>query len=181
MSFLSRDFDQTAQAEQESVVGMLRRLAGLSLQLAALIMLSSFPLGIPHFSAVRPSFLAIAVYNWAVFAPQKLSPLAAFMAGFALDLLSSGPVGLNALALLAVQRVALRQRKFLSGQPYLVVWLGFWLVSAAVFLLQWAGYSLYYWKLEPGEPMLLGALLTALCYPPVVWVLNALGRVRGRR
>lgn len=176
MSFLSRDFDHTAQAQQESVAGMLRRLAGLGLQVAALVLLSIFPFKFLHFAEVRPAFLLMAVYHWAVFSPQRLSPLAAFVAGFFLDLLAGGPLGMNALTLLCVQRITARQRKFLSAQPFPVLWMGFFLVAAMAFALQWAVISLFDFSLMDVRPMLFSAALTGLFYPPVAWVLSAFAR-----
>jgi rod shape-determining protein MreD len=180
MSLLSRDFDEIAPAQQESIIAMLWRLTLLSLQLALLILVSSFPIGIPHFASVRPALLPIAVYDWAIFAPLRLPPLAAFLAGFVMDLLSAGPLGLNALTMLLVQRLTLRQRKFLSGQPFVVIWLGFFLVSSTVFLIQWATFSMFEWELLDARPALFGALLTSLFHPPVVWFLNAFNRTISR-
>ena len=181
MSLLSRDFDQTAQAQQESVAGMARRVAGLSLQICVLILLSTFPFKILHFADVRPAFLLMAVYYWAVYQPARLSPLAAFLAGLFLDLLFATPLGLNALTLLVLQRLATRQRKFLSGQTYPVVWLGFFLISFGAFAFQWAVFSLFDWSLVPPKPMLFSAALTGLFYPPVAFALGAFSKASARQ
>jgi rod shape-determining protein MreD len=171
MLFKKRDYDP-GHAESESIMGMLQRWVLMSVQVFFLIGMSVFPFKFLHFGDVRPAFLLMAVYHWSVFRPQALSPPAAFCAGIVLDLLCAGPPGLNALTLVGMQRLTGIQRKFLSGQSFLVLWLCFALMALGAFAFQWAISSLLEWHLVPPRPMLMSAGLTALFFPTVAWLLG---------
>lgn len=177
---LKRDFGEVGAAQQESVAGLLRRLGSLGFQLLILFLLSVFPFKLLHLAEVRPAFLLMAVYYWAVFRPQTLSPLGAFLAGLLLDLLAAGPLGLNALTLLGARQLTGRQRRFLFGQSFPVLWMCFFLVSALAFLLQWGVFSLFSLQFMAPRPMLISAALTGLFFPPVSWALGVFGRAAQR-
>jgi rod shape-determining protein MreD len=178
---LKRDFGEVGAAQQESVAGLLRRFGALGFQLLVLFVLSVFPFKFLHLAEVRPSFLLMAVYYWAVFRPQTLSPLAAFLTGLLLDLLSAGPLGLNALTLLGARQLTGRQRRFLVGQSFPVLWMCFFLVAALAFAAQWAVFSLFSMTLMAPRPMLISAALTGLFFPPVAWALSAFGKASQQR
>jgi rod shape-determining protein MreD len=175
MPFSNREYD-AGQTQPESVLGMLRRTALLALQVFFLILLSIFPFKMLHFAEVRPAFLLMAVYYWSVFRPQLMSPAGAFAAGMLLDLLCAGPLGLNALTLLGMQALTGRQRKFLSGQSFVVLWLCFFLMAALACFFQWTVFSLFDLRLSPLRPLLVSAALTGLFFPPMAWILGALDK-----
>lgn len=176
------DFDEESResarlnAARDGLLRLLRRYGVQSVQLALLIFLTAVPIPFLHFSDVRPAFLLMAAYHWAVFRPDVFPPAGAFACGLLLDLISASPFGLNALTLFAARHLTGQQKKFLSRQPFLVLWLCFALVSAGAFALQWAGYSAFYGLLAPPRQMIISACLTALFYPPVARMLAALDR-----
>ena len=166
-------------AWEEPLLSVLRRWAAAIVVFFALIVLSLFPFRIGSFGEIRPSFMIMAIYYWAIMRPAAFSPLAAFGAGAAFDLLAGFPFGLNALTLVLVQWVARAQRRFLLGQPFLVMWAGLSIVAAGAMALQWALMSLFSWTLMPYEGALMGALVTAALFPLAVVPLSALNNVIG--
>jgi rod shape-determining protein MreD len=146
-----------------------------------LIVLSAFPFPFAGLAEIRPAFLLIAVYYWAVFRPQMLSPAGAFAAGLALDLVSFHPPGLNALLLVVVQWLVRGQRKFLLGQNFIVIWTAFALVSFLAALLQWAVFSLLQLHLMAIRPVMGGALMTVVVFPLVAKPLFLVNRALERR
>jgi len=178
-------FDKNSYAQdrglEESFASAFRRTALVALQIAVLMLLSAFPFNFWHMASVRPAFLLMAVYHWAVFRPRTLPPVGAFLAGLLLDLLTAGPLGLNALTLVAVQWFTKTQRRFLVGQSFLVLWLCFFLMSFAAYGFQWAMFSLFSLTLSPVRPMLAGAVVTGLFFPPMAGLMNAFNkRLSGR-
>jgi rod shape-determining protein MreD len=122
---------------------------------------------------VRPALFLVAVYYWAVFRPEAFPPPAAFVSGLLLDLLYAGPLGLNALSLVVAQWFVKSQRRFLSGQSFLVLWMCFFLVAAGVFALQWAAVSLFDFHVLPVKSIVISAALTGLLFPLLAGVLGA--------
>jgi len=135
-----------------------------------LLILSVFPFKIAHRGEIRPAFLLMAVYYWAILRPPM--PLAAFVLGIFLDLLSDYPTGMSALILVTVQWLTSNQRKFFLGQSFLVIWAGFALVALAAGIVQWVLFSLFDMTLVPARSMLISALLSSFLFPLVVWPLS---------
>jgi rod shape-determining protein MreD len=108
--------------------------------------------------------------------PPMLSPVAAFLAGAVFDLITGGIFGLTALTLVVAQWVTRSQRKFLMGQPFLVMWVGLGLVALGANALQWALGSLFNWSLMPVESALMSALLTTAIFPIAVLPLSVFNK-----
>lgn len=137
---------------------------GLALAvILALIMLSVIPFHIAYLGEIRPVFMLMAVYYWTILRPS--SPLAVFALGLVLDLLSSYPLGMNAMVLVAVQALTAHNRKFLLGQSFLVIWAGFALVALGVAVVQWGLFSLFNLTLVTPKPALISAVLSAFIFP----------------
>lgn len=164
-----------------SLSGLLRRWGVTALIILALLLVSTFPFTIADMGEIRPSFLLIAVYYWAVVRPETLRPSGAFLVGLAFDLLADYPFGMTALTLVLAQWLTTSQRKFLLGQPFIVMWLGFALVAAGASALQWGLFSLFNLRLMNVEPCAASALLTAAFFPLAVPVLSAFSaQIKGR-
>lgn len=141
-----------------------------------LTILSILPIGLAGYGEVRPVFVLTAVYYWAVYRPSMLPPLGTFLSGLALDLLTGGPLGLQAFVLLAVRMLVTGQQKLLLAQQFGVVWACFGLVALAAGLVQWLVYALILWHVPVLKPVLINAALSALLFPAVVLPLFLLNR-----
>lgn len=136
-------------------------LAGL----LALLILSLFPFSIAHIGDIRPAFLLMAVYYGTILSARFLPPPLVFALGLALDLLSAGPLGMQALVLVLAQWLTRQQRKFLLGQPFAVIWAGFVLLAAGAGLLQWGLVMLFNTALLPLKPVVMGVVLSVALFP----------------
>jgi rod shape-determining protein MreD len=146
----------------------------LSLLLA---FLSVVPIPIPGFAAVTPAMTLIAVYYWSIYRPDLLPAVAVFIIGFIQDTLFGTPLGVSSLALLGVQAVVGRQRRFFYGNAFLVEWWGFMLVAPGALVAVWALTSLYFGAWVPLRPVGFQLLLTIALYPLLTWLF---GRVHQR-
>src|SRR3546814_14277019 len=90
-------------------------------------------------SDVCSSDLALmAIFYWSIFRADLMTMAGAFLIGLVLDLLSGGPVGLNAMMLLLAHQLGVSQRRVFLGSSFLVNWVAFAMVVSAVTLAGWA-------------------------------------------
>ena len=147
------------------------------LAMAFLFVMSVVPMHIPYYGPVRPYFMLMAVFFFAVYRPALMPPSLAFLLGLLVDLLSFTPLGLTSLVLVAVQWIAREQRKFILSQSFLLIWCGFMLLVAASCALQWGMFSLMrVAPVSPG-PVAVSAVLTVFMFPPVALLLFFVHRV----
>ena len=125
----------------------------------------SAPLGLAGQPQLQAAVAVACVFFWSVFRPDSMPPAAAFLLGLLTDLLSLVPPGTTVLVLLIVHGVALRTRRFVAAQGFLVVWLVFLAVAAGAVALEWALISLLTFRLLPASPALLQFGVSAGFYP----------------
>lgn len=147
------------------------RLGAVQLVIGLLFILNLVNFALPYAGQVRPLFLLMAIYYWAIFRPTLIPPVMAFMWGLLLDLLSGAPVGLNALIFLIVQWVVRDQRLYLMGQSYVTLWLGFAVTAFAYCFVQWLLFSLLYTTLAGYGMPLATALLSVGLFPLISLIL----------
>lgn len=161
---------------KQSLFESTGRLGILLLIIFVLLILQCFPLRIGGFGEIRPAFLLMAVYYWAIYRPYMLGVVGAFVAGLALDLLTGVPLGLNALTLVAVRTLAASQQKFMLAQKFGVMWLCFALVAFGAGLLQWLVVTVLLLEATALQPVMFSALLTTLLFPALALPLYLINR-----
>lgn len=132
---------------------------------ALLLLLLAAPLGLPGQPQLQQAVALACVFFWSVFRPNGMPPPAVFLLGLLVDLLSLAPLGISVLLLLSAHGVALRTRRFLVSQGFLMVWLVFVAVAAGAAALGWALTCLLTFRLLPVTPALLQFGVTAGFYP----------------
>lgn len=114
----------------------------------------------------KAPFFLMAVYYWSIYRPSMMPPWLVFASGLLLDLLSGVPLGLNAVLFMLCRMAVTDQRRFLFGQGFVVIWLGFAFLNAASVLLQWLAFSAVYRQwfplTEAGSLIILGVALFPL-------------------
>ena len=132
---------------------------------ALLLLLLAAPLRLPGQAQLQPAAALACVFFWSLFRPASMPPAAVFLLGLLSDLLGLEPPGINVLTLLIAHGLAVRWRRVLAGQGFLLVWLAFVAVAAGAAALEWALTSLLTFRLLPGSPGVFQFLLTAGLYP----------------
>ncbi len=141
------------------------------------VLVGIVPWPLPGLTSVAPLFGLIAVHYWTVHRPAVMPVAAAFLLGVAHDVLGGGPVGLNALVLVATHAVISAQRRHLARRPFIVDWCGFAMVAAGAVALAWLAASLYLGQLLAAGPLIVQYLLTVFAYPAFAWLFARLGLV----
>ncbi len=116
---------------------------------------------------LKPDFILIAVYYWAVYRPTLMLPAMIFVIGIIMDFLSGAPTGFYAMTYIAAHWITRDQRRFLMSQPFITVWLGFAFVSIAIGALQWVIYTIATMSLPEITPIIL-QLVSSICLFPLV-------------
>ncbi len=147
------------------------RLLVPHLILMALLLLSVVSLPFLPTGAVKPQFVLMAVYYWAVYRPTLQPPVFCFFLGLLIDILSGMPPGINAFILVMTQWVVSDQRRFLVGQPYSTIWAVFGLVAIVSVFIQWVLYGLTQWHWGSLLPVFSGALTSMFLFPFITLLL----------
>jgi rod shape-determining protein MreD len=141
-----------------------------------LALLSVLPLRFPDYAAVAPLLALAGLYYWTIYRPELLPPVAAFLCGLVLDLLSGAPLGVAALVFLLTRVVVLPQRRFFVDRLFPFVWGGFTLLAAAVIVFLWLLGSLLSGVLLDMRAVMLQWVLTVACFPAVAYLLMRVQR-----
>ena len=132
---------------------------------------------LPLLGVLRPSLILIAVYYWSIYRPTLLPPLIIFCLGIITDFLSGLPTGLSAFLLLGIQWLVSNQRRFLMGQPFGMLWLGFGIVCCIAHFLFWGiiGALRLHWS-DP-MPVIGQTALSIMIFPLTGWILFHIHRI----
>ncbi|PJB71442.1 MAG: rod shape-determining protein MreD [Alphaproteobacteria bacterium CG_4_9_14_3_um_filter_47_13] len=147
------------------------RLLVPHLLLFGLLVLNVVALPFLPTAALKPQFVLMAVYYWAIYRPTLLPIFFCFIIGLVMDVLSGMPPGIYALVLVTVHWLVREQRRFLMGQPYSTIWAVFGVVSLVSVCVQWALYGLSSAHWSPLLPVLSSGALSLLLFPFVTLLL----------
>ena len=148
--------------------------AGVAPILIALlcVIIGVLPMNFPGLAAIGPALTLMAVYYWSIFAPLLLPPPAVFLIGLVQDLLGGGPIGMNAVILLAVYGLVVNQRRVFMARAFHIAWIGFMLVSLGVALVSWSVVCLFNFSLLMPTPFLVQSGLSIALYPVSSWLFS---------
>lgn len=98
-------------------MNLSRREPRWAVTFTVLLALIAQVLPLPDFlSVVRPSFIALAILYWAIYAPHAGGIFAAWLAGLALDVFKGEVLGQNALAIALIAYIAISLHQRLRNQ-----------------------------------------------------------------
>lgn len=141
------------------------RLLVAQVMIAFMLCLNLISFSIPYAGDVRPHFLLIAIFYWAVYRPTLIPPWYAFALGILIDVLTGVPMGLNAFILIAVQWVVRSQRVYLMGQSFFGLWMGFAVTCFLATSAQWCLFAIVSHSIASGGPALASAGMSILVFP----------------
>ncbi len=126
----------------------------------------------PIFIVVEVPFIVMIIYYWSIYRPTILPPLLIFVSAICFDFISGLPVGLSAFTFLIMNNLVSQQRLFLTGQSFMVVWLGFVIVVFITLFIQWFLYGLINFSWTSLRAVMLSVISGVLLFPVVSFILN---------
>ncbi len=136
-----------------------------------LVIAGTLPLYIPDYGPVAANLALMAVFYWAVYRPDLMPPLAAFVIGLLQDILIGTPLGMNALILVLVRAVVVSQGGLFRTKSFPVMWWGFAMVALGAAVLLWGmAAALNFAALNP-LPVAFQCALTVALFPILTWAL----------
>ncbi len=149
-----------------------RLIAPYSL-MAVLFVFNTVSLSFPRAGAITAPLLLMAIYYWSIYRPALIPSWLVFSVGILVDLLSGiSTVGVNALVFVLVHWVVTDQRRFLMGQSFLMIWIGFAIVNIAALFVQWLVFGLLGPGWLPLRPLGFSILLGMALFPVIAMFLH---------
>lgn len=138
------------------------------------LLVAVFPL--PYaYAALRPELVCLLILYWVMFAPEYVGVSVAFFVGLLQDVVEGTVWGAHALALAVLAYICLVSYQRIRSYSlwHQALWV-FVLVGTHQVLVNWvqglAGYH------APVSQMLIPTIISALCWPLVIYSLNRLRR-----
>lgn len=141
-----------------------------------LVVVSVVPLRLPEVSFVMPTLALMSVYYWGLHRADLLPAPAIFVIGVLQDILSGGPIGVNAIIFLAAYGVCASQARFFYGKSFLVVWWGFMVIAGGALIAEWALTCVLAERFVSPRPVYFRYLMTIALYPAVAWLFARMQR-----
>jgi rod shape-determining protein MreD len=86
-------------------------------------------------NTLKIPFILMTIYYWSIYRPTMVPLWLVTALGLAFDLLTFLPAGLHAVIFILAQRIVVTQRRYLMGQSFIVLWIGFSILNAAAIAL----------------------------------------------
>ena len=137
-----------------------------------LVFASYFPKRFNGFSDFVPLFAVIAVYYWGLFRPTLLPNWFLFVIGLLQDALSGMALGTSSLIFIVFRLVVMSQRRVFSREQFWAMWLGFALMSVAVFFGYWLISSFVFQAFIPLSSGVIQWAITSAIYPLIHMLFN---------
>ena len=138
----------------------------------ALLILNIVATSYPMTGNIKSPLFLMVIYYWSIYRPTLLPVLVVFLAGCAIDLMGGLPLGLHAFVFIIAQWIVTDQRRFLMAQPFVVIWIGFGLISLVGTLLQWVVLGTLTGGFGPLKPILFSVALGIALFPLVHFLLH---------
>lgn len=142
-----------------------------------LFLLNVISIPYPLSLLLNAPFILIIIYYWTIHRPGLVPVWLVFAAGLCVDILGGLPIGLNALVFVLLRLFVVSQRRFLMGQGFTIIWLGFAMLNCAVHLVQWVVMSVLAWHILPIEPLFSPVFLGIAFFPIVSLLLHVTNKL----
>ncbi|MDQ3124941.1 MAG: hypothetical protein M3Q74_04975 [Pseudomonadota bacterium] len=119
------------------VVGPVQWIIIPALVTVAVTIILATPVELFGLNLPEPVIPMVLAFSWPLIRPTVTAPLVLTLLGLTLDVLTYGPLGLWALALLAIYAVVLASRSFLIGQDTAVLFVWYAACCTLAFLMAW--------------------------------------------
>ena len=137
---------------------------------ALLVFISLISFSIPLTESVRPYFITMVVYFWAIHRPTLIPPLVIFIVGIIYDLLMGFPLALHSVLFIVAYWIIKNQRLFFLGQSYLAIWIGFFITCFSLLVIEYFFFSALAQSFLNIKPLIGSLLLSVFIFPLLSFV-----------
>ena len=141
-----------------------------------LMVFSLVPLRLADFSTIMPSLALMVVFYWAVYRPDLLGPLGAFLLGLFYDLITGMPLGMNTLIHLLVYGLVVSQRQLFLAHSFFILWWGYAVVAVFAAAVAWLVGLAFGAGMAPGRALVFQAIAAVALFPLVAWLCGRVQR-----
>ncbi len=121
----------------------------------------------------KSPLLVMIIYYWCVYRPSLLPAWVVFSIGLLFDLVTGVPyTGANAALFVLCRLAVIDQRRFLLGQGFAMVWLGFAIVVALYHILQWLLVSVLSFQFMPFSDFTAPLAVSIIMFPLIYLMLH---------
>jgi len=153
------------------------RAALIHLFIVLLFIFSFIDMALPLKFDIKPYFILITIFYWAINRPSILSSLFLFFLGVVQDIFFEYPIGFHSILYLTFFYFIRKQRLYLQSQTYIVSWMFFGLICLLFSLFEWIFFSLRFANFFDISILLVSSIFTILIYPIINAVFIALNKL----
>lgn len=147
------------------------------LSILVLIVVTALPLGWPSSMRLGGLLPLVGISYWSLVRPRAVTSLPVFILGLVTDCVLFSPLGLHAFVFVLSQAILKRQRRFLVGQGFWVLWAAFALVVMGAYGALWGLSALFLAAPLPFTTALPGAAIAWAIVPLLAGLLSGLHRI----
>ena len=152
------------------------RVLFIYLFIALMFLLSLANIPLLGAGIVRPAFLLIAIYFWTITRPSLLPLPVVFAVGILYDIASASALGLHTFAFMVIVVLVRSQRRYLLGQAWPVLWVGFAIAALILSVVQALVFLVGSGQMPSLWLVFANVLISALTYPLLAPLMIGLNR-----
>jgi rod shape-determining protein MreD len=103
------------------------------LSIAIMILLTTMPVNLSHSIPIGGLWPLGGIVYWTLVRPRSMKLSVVFMLGLLTDIVTFVPFGIHAAIFIIAQKILKKQRRFLIGQGFWVLWVAYALLSVGVY------------------------------------------------
>ncbi len=131
------------------------------------IIFSYAPLHIPNLFFVKPPFILIIIYCWAVNYCDEFSYGSVILCGLLEDVFDASFLGVNTLCYLLFFHFTIINRKYIAKKEFIYNWIGFAFLSLLTMTLKWLLVSINYSRIIDFSSTWFSWVILILLFPPI--------------
>jgi len=139
-----------------------------------LILMTVIPYNLSPSLRVGGLWPLMGISFWTLARPRRMKLPLIFLLGLIVDIVTFVPFGLHAAVFVISQVILHKQRRFLLGQGFWVLWAAFAILALSVYCILFGLISLFIPSAISFTAGLVGVAFAWACLPLVVWVLSRL-------
>lgn len=143
----------------------------------AMILLTTLPMTFSASLPIGGLWPLIGITYWTLTRPRSVNPILVFLLGLFADIVFFVPFGIHAAVFVLAQYVVVRQRRFLIGQGFWVLWAAYALLATAVYTVLFYTTSIFLPGAIAYQRGLIGVGIAWAAVPLVAFLLSRLNDI----